>query len=487
MERLKGQVHRATGEAQRHELQEQVRLAQQVLVLRSMLTSAGNKTAIAKEFLNRLTSNCLRKGLSEVINQDQAWLAMPSGYDLNVETLAVRQRELYHNMVGLTKAVFTVPSEMVDRVPTREERSSLFGPIPGLFNQLAAGNATRAQDIVVSLYLQLLGHNRAKYLIAFTGQGGNGKSLLLTLLRECLGELCAPLHKSILFSTKDFSSHSGFQVQLDSIRSGLFDDCGHRDTFNEQAVKTIVSPDCEMVLREAGHIRRGAAKARYRIGCSIIVAYNKGSFPQIQMDQALVNRFRVIPFAALFTAQMPLDPEPGRVYYPAKPHLLEQLKQPTNMSYFFNYICMAGRHYYRAHIQKLGEPLVNEPHIQAELEGALEAGTGPASSAVIPLSQGSSFDDWWDRHVQYAVGAMVPIANLASAYMATGTSSFRDPTKEFGMLLQAHKPHLVQTKKRQLMTTVDGIRAKRMVLLDYELVMEPAEWGGKSVMIEDLD
>ena len=43
------------------------------------------------------------------------------------------------------------------------------------------------------------------------------------------------------------------------------------------------------------------------------------------------------------------------------------------------------------------------------------------------------------------------------------------------MLLKAHKPVLASTKKKQLMTVVDGVKAKRMALLDYQLVVRVEE------------
>ena len=98
------------------------------------------------------------------------------------------------------------PSKLTD-----SDRRRLFGNIPTLISRLAAENSARAQAILVSLYLQLLGHNKHKYLIIYIGEGHNGKSLLLTLLREVLGELCSPLHKSILFVTKETASHSAFK------------------------------------------------------------------------------------------------------------------------------------------------------------------------------------------------------------------------------------------------------------------------------------
>lgn len=479
-------------------LQDDLHQATQILTLRSMFTSNTSKQSIAREFMNKMNADCQRRGRYAVINQDTQWLPMANGFDLNLTTLKLRKRWLDYHIIGLSSAFFTVPAEDLHTSFSESTRRRLFGPIPNLLLQLAAGNTQRAQNITVSLYLQLLGHNKHKYLIFYMGQGHNGKSLLITLLREALGELSAPLHKSILFGGKETSSHSGFQIQLDSIRSGFMDDLGTRDVFNEQAVKMIVSPDVEMVMREAGHTRRGAAKARFRIGCSLVLACNYGAMPQIQMDRALFNRFRMIPFDATFVHAESVEGKPG--HYKAEPGLLDKLKQPQHLSHFINYIVLAGRHYYDRNIRQQGEPLINERQMQEDLEKMLtpvvdqvrSLSSSSSSFSSPSRSSSSSFQTWWDTHVIYRPGEHVAIATLASAYMRDTKTSFRDPTKEFGQLLQTHYPHILRDKKKQIMTSVDGVRAKRMVLFDYQLYVagikeEDEDEDDNEVVIEDQD
>ena len=465
IDRLKGQLKLTPNPERKSVIQAKILSAQQTLSLRSMLTSGGSKLSVAKEYLQKTTADCLRRGTYFILSQEHQWLPLANGVDVNLETLVARKRFLNHHILGLANAICTIQPEDVDPTKlTASDRNRLFGPIPTLISRLAAENTARVQSILISLYLQLLGHNKHKYLIIYMGEGHNGKSLLLTLLREVLGELCAPLHKSILFVTKETASHSGFQVQLDSIRSGFMDDLGPRDTFNEQAVKMIVSPDVEMVMREAGHIRRGAAKARYRIGCSLLLCCNYGSLPQIKMDQALVNRFRIIPFEATFINQdPPADREDGKMLYRADPGLLDQLKQPHHLSQFLNYVIMAGRYYYLQNIKRYGEPLINEPQVQAELLRSM------TSTEAATASSSSDFKGWWESYVINKPGESTPMATLAAAYANSEGITFKDPTKQFGQLLQTHYPHIVRDKKKQLMSTVDGIRAKRMVLMDYTL------------------
>ena len=476
MESLKDEL-RSSPTKEKPSIKEKIHFSTQILALRAMFTSNLNKQSIAREFMNKMTADCLKRGKYLVLNSEHTdWLPMSNGYDLHLHTLETRRRWLDYHLVGLCNAVSSIqPQDMTIKRLSVLDRERLFGKIPSLIYQLAAGNECRVQSILVSLYLQLLGHNKHKYLIMFMGDGHNGKSLLLTLLRECLGELCAPLHKSILFASgsgqKDL--HSGFQIQLDSIRSGIMDDLGPRDTFNEQAVKMIVSPDVEMVMREAGHTRRGASKARYRIACSLLLCCNYGSMPKIQMDQALVNRFRITPFEANFVHQVPKDKEQGKVYYKAEPDLLGTLKKPANLTFFLNYVIMAGRYYYQHNIQKFGEPLVNEAKIQAQLEASLEDGGSllPASSGVLIKSQ-NNFKDWWEKYLVFEPGQSVAVGTLAIAYSKTTGIVLRNPSKDFGQLLQSHYPEIARDKKKQLMTVVEGVRSKRMTILDYTLLVE---------------
>src|SRR3989338_3249685 len=256
------------------------------------------------------------------------------------------------------------------------------------------------------------------------------------------------------------------------------DDLGPKDEFNEQAVKTIVSPDVELVMREAGHTRRGAAKARYRVGCCVVLCCNKGSMPKIRVDNAIVNRFRILPFVGIFLPQEPTAEQKasGKAYYRAQPNLLDELKKPAELSKFFNYILMAGRYYYHRNIKLFGEPLVNEPQVQAELLASVGSSSeGPSSSAP---SEGPSssmpsvsrtFEDWWESQVQYRPGESVPIVALAASYSEFSGRQFHDEAKEFGQLLQTYYPLIVRDKKKQLMTTVTGVRAKLMTIIDYQL------------------
>ena len=91
---------------------------------------------------------------------------------------------------------------------------------------------------------------------------------------------------------------------------------------------------------------------------------------------------------------------------------------------------------------------------------------GPSSS-VPSISR--TFEDWWETQVQYRPGESVPIATLAASYSKFCGRQFSDEAKEFGQLLQTHYPLIVQDKKKQLMTTVMGVRAKRMTIVDYQL------------------
>ena len=157
--------------------------------------------------------------------------------------------------------------------------------------------------------------------------------------------------------------------------------------------------------------------------------------------------------------------------------MLDELKQPHHLSHFINYVWMAGRYYYQRQIVSQGEPLVNEPEVQAELLQSL--GPSSSSSSLVPYCPSPSssvFQDWWKSHVIYRPGEIVPIVVLAEAYARDMGLNLRDPSKDFGQLLQTAYPHIVLDKKKQLMTTVEGIRAKRMVLVDYALCKQEEEY-----------
>lgn len=439
----------------------ELRSYEKTLELRSVLTGSG-KNAIISHFISENVHRLIHHD-APLLEGNTEWLPCPNG-DVNLVTGRTRQRWLSHNVTGLTTAGFTVPSTLATTHPgcwSQDDQDTYFGLMIDFFNQLSGGNETILRQIVISLYLQLLGHNRDKYLVFWVGEGHNGKTLLLNLLRNVLGPLASSLHKSVLFRTKERVNpgHAGYAMQLTDIRSGTIDELSHHDEFDDQAVKRIVSAEAKIPLRAPGNRKQGAAKACFNISCSILMCYNDGSLPKFHRDAAMLNRIRIVRFPAHFVTRPITDEEHATgLFFPADTDLPLKLQDPHVQEQFLNFVICYGRQYYTENKEMWGEPL---PHNEetAQLKRDTELLSEAKAAAPKPILT-DDLKAWFLQRTVADAGANLAINDLAQRYCKEAQLVWQQPVLSMTHRLFKVLPDL----------------AKQQVRMGHELCLNGFRW-----------
>ncbi|MCW0216986.1 MAG: hypothetical protein OJI67_01575, partial [Prosthecobacter sp.] len=320
---------------------------ERVLMVRTLIL--GNNQRVVVAYLGMCSANC------ETLQGNTVWFPCPDRCDVNLETGETRRRWLSHNVIHTANANYTIPRRLAEKMDpdqwSDEDRNTYFGMVIDLFEKISGHDTTTRQEIIISLYLQLLGHNNHKYLIFWIGNGNNGKTIILGAFRKIMGPLAEALDKSVFFETKGTVSaaHAGYAMQLVDIRSGTIDELSNKDEMKLDMVKRIVSPDVTVCLREAGARRQGSAKNRFHIECSILMSCNDGSFPKFKREPAIMNRFRAIRFGSQFVARELTPAEAAsKRFYRADSQLSQRLNDPQVQAQFLNYIIAYGIKYYRS-------------------------------------------------------------------------------------------------------------------------------------------
>jgi hypothetical protein len=443
------------------DLKSELRYHQKGLGFRAVISGVSGKAAIIAAYMQRCDGE-LYAGQAPVIQGNTEWLPCPE-LDVHLVTGCTRKRWLCYNISGTTKANFTVPADLVAKPVnqwTSTERQTHFGPMTRFLSQLSGQNNTLVRRMLISLYMQLLGHNHDKYLHLWTGDGNNGKSLLLNLLCRTMGDLAQPLSKDVLFNSgKSKAAHSGVNLQLIDIRSGVIDEVSRRDTLNEQAVKHYVSADVTVAMRAPGERKKQAVKSLYRISCALLVAYNRKSFPKFRQEIALMNRLRFVIFPVQFVhRELTQEEKDSGLFSRANTRLSEILKQTRVQEQFLNMIIMYGGLYYRENKDQYGEPL---PPTDDKIED------GPPSQSSGSQSPASRIKTWFLRRTKAQPGAQIPVCELATLYCEETGQQLENPVQHFGQYLKSAFPGI---RKSQRVVEIDNIKATRMVIHDYVLV-----------------
>ena len=430
--------------------------------LRAVISGVPGKTAIIAAYMQKCDGE-VYAGQAPVITGNTEWLPCPN-LDVHLGTGRTRKRWLCYNISGTTKANFTVPAELVNTPVTEwtsAERQAHFGPLTRFLSQLSGQNNTLVKRMLISLYMQLLGHNQDKYLHLWTGDGNNGKSLLLSLLCRTMGDLAQPLSKDVLFNSgKSKSAHSGVALELIDIRSGVIDELSHRDTLNEQAVKHYVSADVTVAMRAPGERKKKAAKSLYQISCGLLVAYNRKSFPKFRQDIALINRLRFVIFPSQFVNRELTEEERNSgLFYRANTKLSEIMKQPRVQEQFLNLIIMYGGFYYRENKELHGEPL---PPTDDKIEDG-----PPSPSSSGKQCPASRIKAWFLHRTKAQPGAKISVCELAKLYCEETGQHLENPVQHFGQYLKSAFPGI---RKSQRVVEVGHVKSTRMVIHDYILL-----------------
>ncbi len=142
----------------------------------------------------------------------------------------------------------------------------------------------------------LRGGNYQKTFVIMTGEGDNGKSVLIDFLEQALGDYMNKLPTSLITSERSQSSSSTMDLELlRNLRYGVLQETSKKDKMNDGKLKELTGND---KFQSRGHYQ-GFSK----VDASAKIALICNKLPAIGSDDpAIWNRVRILPFESKFPA-----------------------------------------------------------------------------------------------------------------------------------------------------------------------------------------
>jgi phage/plasmid-associated DNA primase len=163
----------------------------------------------------------------------------------------------------------------------------------------------------------MISGNKLRYVYFCIGEGRNGKSLFIKMLKKMFSIMVKPVSKDIVIQNKNKSSITTELEKLDKIRIGFISELKEDDNLNVVMLKAI-SGDDEIDVRKL-------FKTNEEILPTANMLYATNEMPKFKVEKAFVERFVVIPFNNEFEIDTSFEDK-----------LIE------NIDYIFSYIMIYG-------------------------------------------------------------------------------------------------------------------------------------------------
>ena len=136
----------------------------------------------------------------------------------------------------------------------------------------------------------------AQALNVVYGDGCNGKTSCLTVIREIMGSYAAIIQKEAVIATRNQSSNSDSVADMAGLRWGTFSESDDSDFFNEGRIK-MVTGDAKVKA-----MRKYQSAFEFKATCKLSIDTNHK--PRIKgTDEGIIRRVRMMPF----TKKIPSD------------------------------------------------------------------------------------------------------------------------------------------------------------------------------------
>ncbi len=246
-----------------------------LIKLKANLTIRSKVEAISKYIFDRLES----KDFTLLLDNSFDTIPTKGGYVVNLKT-----KEQYRR---------TKESYFTYELPWSYNPDSKSEVIDKFFNDIFLGNQEMIKFNKELLGYFLLGENREELFFIMKGEGSNGKSTFMELLRLLYGSFYKTGHKSVLTAKRHDNSPSPELADLRSARVVVCNEFNKDDVINSSVLKTITGKDaitCRNLFK--GNIT-------YKPKFKTIMVLNE--IPIIDVsDYAMQRRIIVIDFTAKF-------------------------------------------------------------------------------------------------------------------------------------------------------------------------------------------
>lgn len=188
------------------------------------------------------------------------------------------------------------------------------------------------------------GFNHQQKFLVFTGEGGNGKSLLVSLLEETLGEYASPLDVALITQKRQKSSAASPEIVcLMNKRLAILAEPNKEDTINMGIVKALTGSD---KIKARGLYKEGVD---FRNNAQLLMMSNDLPPPNSQ-DDGVWRRIRVIHFPMKFVD----IPDPNDSLQKKKDYELEE--KIKNWKLAFMNLLLAYYRKYKNENYRINEP-----------------------------------------------------------------------------------------------------------------------------------
>ncbi|KJE98043.1 hypothetical protein, variant [Capsaspora owczarzaki ATCC 30864] len=162
------------------------------------------------------------------------------------------------------------------------------------FSEIMLDRADRIEQLRLSLGYSLFGHNKSNLMFFLYGpDGSNGKSLLLNILTEIVGEFRATVDPSIIIGkTRLDQSASPYTMQLIGKRLGFMSELPEESVLNEAMVKQLTGADVMTARQNYGNA--------FEFSCYAKMLLATNYLPNMKDSPSLWRRVRMVKFDACF-------------------------------------------------------------------------------------------------------------------------------------------------------------------------------------------
>ena len=235
------------------------------------------KTSERNNICVELAVKCFKKNFCKDMNKAKNQLPLKNGLLLDMKTLQTRPRNIND------KFSLECPINFIENLNKKDYEFA-----DKYFNDLFCNNSKVVQS-VLDIFKSLISGNLLRYVFFMTGEGRNGKSLVIKLLNQMFGSLMKVMDKSIIIENGVKSNLNTHLEKLETIRIGYISELKENDSLNGELIKGISGGDQQDV--------RGLYKSNTEIKptANLICACNH--LPKFNVeDKALIDRLVVIPF-----------------------------------------------------------------------------------------------------------------------------------------------------------------------------------------------
>ena len=250
-----------------------------------------SKTYEKQNIMTELAEVCRDEHFSDDMNKEKNVLPIKNGKMLNMNTLEVYERTIAN------KFSFECNAEYIPNL-TKEQ----FDFADKYFNDLFC-NRKPLKDCMLDILKSIFTGNTLRYVFCMTGEGSNGKSLLLKLLNMIFKGTMDTLSKLVFVKQKGQQPNINTEIEkCDKIRVGFVSELSKDDHMNTQSTKAISGGDPIDL--------RGLHKTNVTINPTVNLIMATNDLPQFDSDDiAFINRIVNCPFDNKFPINSEFETE----------------------------------------------------------------------------------------------------------------------------------------------------------------------------------